>query len=84
MADYPAQSAAADGTIHALIAVGSNIGDRLGHINKALQELNDTDGIALGKVSRLYESLPMYVEDQDRFMNGCVMVSSSEITLTTA
>lgn len=55
------------------IAVGSNIGDRLGNIRRAVQELEE-HGCTLIDTSRLYESKPMYVEDQARFTNGVVEV----------
>lgn len=56
------------------IAVGSNIGDRIGHIRRAVQEL-EANGCTLLGTSRLYESKPMYVEDQDLFINGVIEVS---------
>ncbi|WWC86098.1 dihydropteroate synthase [Kwoniella dendrophila CBS 6074] len=59
------------GKTRVFIAVGSNIGDRIGHINKAIRELQE-NGCELANTSRLYESEPMYVEDQDRFINGAI------------
>ncbi|KAK4689659.1 hypothetical protein P7C73_g453, partial [Tremellales sp. Uapishka_1] len=53
------------------IALGSNIGDRIGNIQKAVKGLQ-AGGCVLKGCSRLYESEPMYVEDQDRFINGAV------------
>lgn len=56
------------------VAIGSNIGDRIGHLRKAVDELHATEGVLVRRTSRLYESEPMYVEDQDRFANGAIEV----------
>jgi dihydroneopterin aldolase/2-amino-4-hydroxy-6-hydroxymethyldihydropteridine diphosphokinase/dihydropteroate synthase len=59
----------------AYIALGSNMGNRQAHIADALH--------LLGKVCRildtsfLYESAPMYVQDQDLFLNGACKVSTT-------
>lgn len=58
------------------IALGSNIGDRVGHVRRAVRALQDA-GCKLVDTSRLYESEPMYVEDQERFLNGVIEVSAS-------
>jgi dihydroneopterin aldolase/2-amino-4-hydroxy-6-hydroxymethyldihydropteridine diphosphokinase/dihydropteroate synthase len=69
-----ASSSASPGEVMAFIALGSNISDRIGHIRRAVDELRATEGIRLTRTSRLYESEPMYVEDQDRFINGVIQV----------
>jgi len=56
------------------VAIGSNIGDRIGHLRKAVDELDSMNGVNVTRTSRLYESEPMYVEDQDRFINGVIEV----------
>lgn len=56
------------------VAVGSNIGDRVANITRAVSLLEEAGCKLLG-TSRLYESEPMYVEDQDRFINGVIEVS---------
>ncbi|WWD17983.1 dihydropteroate synthase [Kwoniella shandongensis] len=58
------------------IAVGSNIGDRVGHISRAIKLLGE-GGCVFVRSSRLYESEPMYVEDQDRFVNGVIELQTS-------
>jgi dihydroneopterin aldolase/2-amino-4-hydroxy-6-hydroxymethyldihydropteridine diphosphokinase/dihydropteroate synthase len=59
------------------IALGSNIGDRISHIRRAVAALQE-GGFELVGCSRLYESEPMYVEDQERFINGAIEVSGGE------
>ncbi|MFB3042576.1 MAG: 2-amino-4-hydroxy-6-hydroxymethyldihydropteridine diphosphokinase [Candidatus Poribacteria bacterium] len=60
----------------AYISFGSNVGDRLVHINQALQYLSEADGILLTKVSSLYETEPVGYEEQDWFLNGVVAVET--------
>lgn len=58
----------------AYIALGSNLGDRVSWIEKACNEM-DARGIRVTKTSSLYETEPMYVLDQERFVNGACEVS---------
>ncbi|KAK6509875.1 trifunctional dihydropteroate synthetase [Arthrobotrys musiformis] len=59
----------------AFIAFGSNLGDKFILIRDALAELNKRD-IRVIRTSSLYESKPMYVEDQDQFLNGVCQVQT--------
>ena len=62
------------GVHRAFIAVGSNVGDRFNMIRGALKEM-DKRGLKVKKTSSLYESEPMYVLDQPKFLNGACEVS---------
>ena len=53
----------------AYIALGSNMGDRIAWIEKACNEMDARD-ITVKRTSSLWETEPMYVLDQDRFVNG--------------
>lgn len=57
----------------AYIALGSNMGDRVAEIEKACREM-DKRGIRVKRTSSLWETEPMYVTDQDRFLNGACEV----------
>jgi 7,8-dihydro-6-hydroxymethylpterin-pyrophosphokinase (HPPK) len=57
----------------AYIALGSNLGDRVDWIEKACNEL-DRRGIKIKRTSSLWETEPMYVLGQDRFVNGACEV----------
>lgn len=57
----------------AYIALGSNVGDRLSMIELACREM-DRRHIRVIRTSALYESAPMYVEDQGHFINGACEV----------
>lgn len=60
----------------AYIALGSNLGDRIGWIEKACNEM-DARGIRVRRTSSLWETEPMYVLDQDRFVNGACEVETT-------
>jgi 2-amino-4-hydroxy-6-hydroxymethyldihydropteridine diphosphokinase len=54
----------------AYLALGSNLGDRVGAIGAALRELASTPGVHVLDVSRLVESEPWGLEDQPLFANA--------------
>jgi dihydroneopterin aldolase/2-amino-4-hydroxy-6-hydroxymethyldihydropteridine diphosphokinase/dihydropteroate synthase len=56
------------------IALGSNIGDRVGNVRRAVNSL-EGEGVEVVRTGRMYESEPMYVEDQARFINTVIEVS---------
>lgn len=57
----------------AYIALGSNLGDRIGMIEKACNEMS-ARGIKITRTSNLWETEPMYVLDQNNFVNGACEV----------
>ena len=59
----------------AYIALGSNLGDRVAEIEKACRMM-DERGIKVKRTSSLWETKPMYVEDQNHFINGACEVST--------
>ena len=61
------------------IALGSNLGDRLHHLEAACG-LMAKGGIKLVRTSGLYETKPMYMEDQGQFLNGVCEVGSSPVS----
>ena len=68
-------------TVHrAMIALGSNIGDRISMIEQACEKMPPR-GINVKATSLLYETAPMYVTDQASFYNGvCEVRSYGSIT----
>ncbi|KAJ5787100.1 hypothetical protein N7457_002090, partial [Penicillium paradoxum] len=60
----------------AFIALGSNVGDRIEMIEQACHEL-DQAGIKVKRTSSLFETAPMYVLDQDPFINGVCEVETT-------
>lgn len=61
--------------VKAYIALGSNMGDRIGWIEKACTEM-DRRGIRVCRTSSLWETEPMYVLEQDKFANGVCEVET--------
>ena len=59
------------------ISVGSNIGDKRGHINLALQSLQDHDAVSKVISSSLIETEPWGYTEQDIFVNGMWLCESS-------
>ena len=60
--------------VEAYIAIGSNIGDREANIKKAFDALKKR--IQIVKTSSLYETKPMYIEDQGWFLNCALKVET--------
>ena len=60
------------------MALGSNIGDRVGNIKSAIRML-ETSGCRVTGCGRMYESEPMYVEEQERFINSVIEVGGPPI-----
>lgn len=65
-----------------VVGVGSNMGERMGHISRALKELERAGSVggektSVVETSWLYESQAMYVVDQAPFLNGAAKVSLS-------
>jgi 2-amino-4-hydroxy-6-hydroxymethyldihydropteridine diphosphokinase len=56
------------------VALGSNVGDREAHFRQALGLLRER--LTDLRVSPLYETAPMYVEDQAPFLNGALVATT--------
>ncbi|OMO93511.1 Pterin-binding protein [Corchorus capsularis] len=54
-----------------VIALGSNVGDRINNFNEALLLMRKS-GINITRHACLYETAPAYVTDQPRFLNSAV------------
>lgn len=57
------------------VALGSNLGDRVEAIETACRLIDQDPDMHVVDTSLLYETEPMYVEDQGRFLNGACEVS---------
>lgn len=56
------------------LALGSNLGDRLAHLQSALDGLRDHPAITIVAVSRVYETDPVGGPAQDDYLNAVVEV----------
>jgi 2-amino-4-hydroxy-6-hydroxymethyldihydropteridine diphosphokinase len=61
----------------AYIGFGSNIGDRLKHIQNAIHALSKTEGITLQEISSVYKTDPVGYETQEPFLNGIAAIQTS-------
>ena len=60
----------------AVVAFGSNMGDRVGNIEAALKMMRNKS-LKVVRLSSLYETKPMYYDDQDPFLNGVCQIETS-------
>ena len=60
----------------AYVALGSNIGNRVEMIEKACRMMERDKNIRISRTSNLYETEPMYVREQNTFVNGVCEVGS--------
>jgi hypothetical protein len=58
-----------------VVALGSNVGNRIEEIEKACRAIDADPDMRIVDTSFLYETKPMYVEDQGSFINGACEVS---------
>ncbi|TCO57992.1 2-amino-4-hydroxy-6-hydroxymethyldihydropteridine diphosphokinase [Actinocrispum wychmicini] len=57
----------------AVLSVGSNMGDRLGHLKSTV------DGLPVVAVSPVYQTAPWGVTDQDDFLNAVLVVAADDV-----
>ena len=58
------------------LGLGSNLGDRLGHLQGALDGLAAAAGVAVTAVSSVYETSPVGGPDQGDYLNAVVAVET--------
>jgi 2-amino-4-hydroxy-6-hydroxymethyldihydropteridine diphosphokinase len=61
----------------ALIGLGSNVGDRLQFLQRAVKQLGETIGVQVRDVSSVYETEPVGPAVQPWFLNAVVAVDTS-------
>ena len=59
------------------LGLGSNLGDKLANINRAIELLDSTSGIRVTTRSQNYRTEPWGIKDQDWFINVCVLIKTS-------
>ncbi|KAF6240918.1 hypothetical protein HO173_000710 [Letharia columbiana] len=65
-----------NGRHRAYLALGSNLGNRVEMIESAVRQMSDR-GITVLRTSALYETKPMYLENQQSFINGACEIETS-------
>lgn len=58
------------------IGIGSNIGDRRGYIDKAIEALKSSGSIGLKRVSAIYETDAVSEIAQGRYLNGVIEIDT--------
>ncbi|WP_058235753.1 2-amino-4-hydroxy-6-hydroxymethyldihydropteridine diphosphokinase [Devriesea agamarum] len=62
--------------VSAVLALGSNLGDRRAHLHHAVQLLDDAPGVRVTGVSPVFETDPVGGVDQDDFLNAVVAIET--------
>ncbi len=63
--------------VKAFLSLGSNMGDRLGYLDKAVDKIAEIKECSVLKKSRVYETEPWGYEAQDAFLNLCLIIETS-------
>jgi len=62
----------------AVLALGSNLGDRLNRLQSAVAALEDTPEVTIVAISSVYETEPVDApEDSGRFLNAVVLIDTT-------
>lgn len=56
------------------LSLGSNLGDRMGYLNRSVDMISGLTGVSLKSVSDVYETDPVGVVDQPPFLNAALGV----------
>lgn len=65
------------GEVFAFLGLGSNMGDRMAHLQRGVELLHDARGVRVDEVSSLYETDPVGGPPQDAFLNMAVRVATT-------
>jgi 2-amino-4-hydroxy-6-hydroxymethyldihydropteridine diphosphokinase len=66
----------------AFIGLGSNVGDRLWFLQRAVRCLGEVAGVQVTKISSVYETEPVGPADQSWFLNAVAEIATSLIPVT--
>mgnify|MGYP000299431568 FL=1 len=60
--------------VKAFLSLGSNMGDRLEYLSKAIDKIAEIQGCNILNKSRVYETEPWGYENQEAFLNLCITI----------
>ena len=60
----------------AVVALGSNLGDRFDYLQKAINEINSLTDIEILQISSVYETLPVGGPEQGNYLNAVVTLNT--------
>ena len=58
----------------AVIALGTNMGNRIENINAAVRAIARLSGVKILKASAIYETEPVGCEEDDKYYNAALLV----------
>lgn len=61
----------------AVIALGTNLGNKIENINAAISAIAKLSGVKIIKASSIYETEPVGCEEGDTFLNAAILVETS-------
>ena len=62
--------------MNAVVALGSNLGDRFDFLQKAVDKINSFKEIEILKISSVYETLPVGGPEQGNYLNAVISVNT--------
>ncbi len=62
--------------MNAVVALGSNLGDRFDFLQKAVNKINSFKEIEIFKISSVYETLPVGGPEQGNYLNAVISVNT--------
>lgn len=60
----------------AVVALGSNLGDRFDYLQKAINEISSLKEIEISKISSVYETLPVGGPEQGNYLNAVITLDT--------
>ncbi len=60
----------------AVVALGSNLGDRFDYLQKAINEISSLKEIEISKISSVYETLPVGGPEQGNYLNAVITLAT--------
>ena len=60
----------------AVVALGSNLGDRFDYLQKAVNEINSLVDIEISEISSVYETLPVGGPEQGNYLNAVITLAT--------
>ena len=60
----------------AVVALGSNLGDRFDYLQKAVNKINSLQELEISKISSVYETLPVGGPEQGNYLNAVIILNS--------
>ncbi|MFH1336492.1 MAG: 2-amino-4-hydroxy-6-hydroxymethyldihydropteridine diphosphokinase [Candidatus Zixiibacteriota bacterium] len=59
------------------LSLGSNLGDRIRYLKRAIEKIGEPDSVVIRKISPVYETDPVGNPDQSRFLNLVVSIETN-------